>query len=320
MNKLLGSTLPLRELRSNAALALTLACSAPLLALQPVAQDPCQKSALEVKKSCGFEALEELWLTRANCSNLPTLPQRVQCMLDALEAYSEAMGECKEQLDARLDLCLLLGGGAYAPLIDPLNFVQSIDNPYLPLTPGKNFHYEKQTPEGLESVDFMVTHATKDILGIECTVVHDVVSLDGLIVEDTFDWFAQDVLGNVWYFGELSFEYEDGEIANMSGSWKAGDEFALPGIVMQAAPQIGLAYRQEFLLGEAEDAALVLRLDAPVSVPYGSFPTCLQTEDFSPLEPGQFEHKFYALGVGLVLETNPASGSRTELISVSFNP
>lgn len=320
MNTNSKSTRSSRGQGLTSAIALTIACGTPLLALQSGGQDPCRKSALEAKKSCNFGALDDLWLTRANCSNLPTPALRAECMLDALEAYSEAFGECKEQFQARRELCQLLGGAAYAPLIDPANFVREIDNPYLPLTPGKTFRYEKQTPEGLERIDFMVTHATKEILGVECTVVHDVVTLDDVVIEDTFDWMAQDVSGNVWYFGELSFEYEEGEIVNMAGSWKAGEEFALPGILMQAAPQIGQVYRQEYFLGEAEDAAEVLRLDAPVSVPYGSFPACLQTKDFSPISPDDFEHKFYAAGVGLVLETNPSSGSRTELISVSFNP
>jgi hypothetical protein len=302
----------------------TIACASLACALLAAAepaqsggQDPCKKSAVQMKLSCNHEALEELWNMRANCSQMPTPAERAQCMIDALIELDEAYQDCRDQFDARRDLCEQLGGGFYAPLIEPANFVPLIDNPFLPLTPGKTFVYEGQTGRGTERVDFMVTHETVEILGVTCTVVHDIASVNGVVEEDTFDWFAQDVLGNVWYFGELSFDHEEGQVVGMEGSWKAGEDFAKPGIVMLAAPQAGRTYRQEFLLGEAEDAATVLSLDAPASVPYGSFPHCLQTADFTPIEPDALEHKFYAPGVGLVLELNVEGGSRMELISVS---
>lgn len=202
----------------------------------------------------------------------------------------------------------------YNPIIDPANFVGTIDNQYMPLVPGTTFIYEAETEDGLTRDVMFVTHETKVILGVTCTVVQDTatvfddVSPAGRVEEDTEDWFAQDADGNVWYFGEFTtaFEYdEQGNLIGTSneGSWEAGqgDPVAKPGIVMQADPQPGESYRQEFFEGQAEDMATVLRLNASVSVPYGDFEDCLETKEWTPLEPGHVEQKFYAPGVGLVL-------------------
>ena len=200
----------------------------------------------------------------------------------------------------------------YNPVIDPANFVGVIDNPYLPLTPGTTFVYEAETEDGLARDVIFVTHETKEILGVTCTVVQDTetvydeVTPAGRVEEDTEDWFAQDVDGNVWYFGEFTTAYEYDDQGNQTGtshegSWEAGVEGALPGIVMQADPQPGKSYRQEYFEGEAEDMAKVLRLNASVSVPYGDFDDCLVTKEWTPLELGHVEQKFYAPEVGLVL-------------------
>lgn len=296
------------------------ALSVAALALTPEAagQGPCAKSALKAKLSCKHEAEADFWLTQAYCSTLSDAHERFECHVDAWKTWAEDKQTCKEQLVARLELCEALGGGYYDPEIDPADFVAVVDNPWWSLLPGTTYVYEKDSDEGLERIEFMVTHETKRILGVNCTVVHDVVTLDGVLVEDTFDWLAQDVNGNVWYFGELSFEYEQGELAGMSGSWKAGEGIAKPGIVMFAAPMVGDTYRQEFLLGEAEDAATVASFGESVNVPYGSFADCLRTEDFTPLQPEVLEYKYYALGVGLVLELDPESGERTELVSIEY--
>lgn len=281
--------------------------------------NPCKKAAGYVLTSCKKEASANYWLARGNCANLVDVDEREACVDDAIEALDEALDECKEQYGARVDLCKSFGGVAYDPSIDPAAFTGVSTNPYMPLVPGTTFVYEKQTSEGLETITYTITSETKSILGVQCFVVHDVVDVDGEVVEDTFDWFAEDVDGNVWYFGELSFEYEGGELVGLEGSWTAGVDSAKPGIVMFAAPIVGEAYRQEFLLGEAEDVAAALDLGASVSVPYGSFGSCLQTEDYTPIEPGHLEHKYYAPGIGLVLEENPETGARTELVSVSTN-
>jgi hypothetical protein len=206
----------------------------------------------------------------------------------------------------------------YQPQIDPADFVGAIDNPYFPLAPGTTFSYEAQTPDGLERNVISVTHDTKVILGVTCTVVTDRSTLDGVIEEDTIDWFAQDKEGNVWYFGEDTTQFENGVPVSKAGSWEAGMDGAQPGIIMLADPQPGVSYRQEFLAGVAEDMARVERLNARVSVPYGDFEDCLLTKEWSPLEPGQIEHKFYARGVGLVLvEELKGKTVRSELVTVS---
>jgi hypothetical protein len=206
----------------------------------------------------------------------------------------------------------------YNPQIDPADFVSGIDNPYFPLTAGTTFTYEAETADGLERDVVSVTDDTKLILGVACTVVTDRSTLDGVIEEDTVDWYAQDKEGDVWYFGEYTTQFENGVPVGHTGSWEAGVDGAQPGIVMPADPQPGASYRQEFLEGVAEDMAKVLRLNARVSVPYGGFDGCLVTKEWSPLEPGAIEHKYYARGVGLVLvEELKSKTVRVELVDVT---
>jgi hypothetical protein len=147
-----------------------------------------------------------------------------------------------------------------------------------------------------------VTSETKVIMGIPCVVVRDEVDADGALQELTFDWYAQDVDGNVWYMGEQTAEYENGEVKTRSGSWEAGLDGAMPGIIMPASPVVDLTYRQEFYPGEAEDLARVVELSSTANTPFDSFPDVLITEDWTPLEPNIVERKFYARGVGLVME------------------
>jgi hypothetical protein len=208
-------------------------------------------------------------------------------------------------------------GADYKPVIDPANFVRTIDNPYFALTPGKIWIYEGPNEDGeTERVEVEVTEDTKAVLGVTTTVVRDRVWEDGQLVEDTFDWYAQDKDGNVWYFGEDSKEIEDGQVVSTEGSWEAGISGAKPGIVMKANPQVGDAYRQEFLKGEAEDIGEVLSLDESVSIGLGRYENCLQTKDWTPLEPDVVEHKFYSKEVGnVILEKKVAGGSgQIELI------
>lgn len=200
----------------------------------------------------------------------------------------------------------------YDPQIDPADFVPEIDNPYLPLEPGTTLVYEGVSDGEMEENTIFVTHKTKEILGITCTVVKDVVTVDGVIAEKTFDWFAQDRYGNVWYFGEISKEYEDGEFAGLEGSWEAGVDGAEPGIVMLGDPVVGVEYRQEYYAGEAEDFGKVIELDASVDVPYGSYDDVLVTEDWNPLEPNTLENKYYARGIGVVFE-RAVKGANEEL-------
>jgi hypothetical protein len=192
--------------------------------------------------------------------------------------------------------------GHYSPSIDPANFVARVDNPLWPLEPGTAFHYRGMRGTTPQTDDEVVTHRTKQILGITATVVRDTVSEDGRPVERTLDYYAQDKQGNVWYLGEDSFELENGRFVKASDSWLSGVDGAEPGIIMPADPQPGDSYRQEYYPpGEALDEARVLGYRGPVRVPYGTFERALVTSEFSPLEP-QTEEKFYVAGVGEVLE------------------
>jgi hypothetical protein len=201
---------------------------------------------------------------------------------------------------------------------DPSNFVPLIDNPYLPQTPGTAYHYRSETPDGVETNDVIITRDTKQILGVAVTVVHDQVFLDGELTEDTFDWEAQDKQGNVWYFGEDSKEIENGQVVSTEGSWEAGVNGAHPGIIMLAHPKTGATYVQEDAPDVAEDRAKALSLKAKVDVPYGSFDHCLQTMEWSLLELGVREHKFYCPGTGFVEEEQPKGGRiASELVSIT---
>jgi hypothetical protein len=196
--------------------------------------------------------------------------------------------------------------------IDPSRFSAEIDHPFWPMTPGTVWVYR----EGEQRVEVTVTDRTRRVLGVETRVVHDLVTENGVPVEDTFDWYAQDDDGNLWYFGEDTTEFEDGEPVGHAGAWEAGVDGALPGIVLPAEPEVGMSYRQEYYAGEAEDRAKVLSLDESASVPFGEFTGALETEDTTPLEPDVVEHKFYVRDVGpvLALQINGES-QREELVS-----
>ena len=209
----------------------------------------------------------------------------------------------------------------YAPVISPVDFPTSmqIDNKYFALVPGTVFVFAENTGNVTE---ITVGSDKKTILGIDCVVVHDVVkTATGDLVEDTFDWFAQDKDGNVWYFGESTKAYQAGKSVSTAGSWEGGVNCALPGITMKASPRVGETYRQEYLAGVAEDKADVVSLTESITVPYGSFDNCLMTKDYTDLEPGAFEHKYFCPGVGQVssVDVMPAEGKHEDLTSVNGN-
>ena len=196
----------------------------------------------------------------------------------------------------------LQSGEPYAPTIDPANFVDTVDNPYFPLIPGTRWVMEGQGEAAGEVTTTRVTTDTKTVMGVVCTVVRDEVHVDGELEELTFDWYAQDVDGNVWYFGEDTAEYKNGEVVTRAGAWEAGIDGAQPGIIMPADPVVGVTYRQEFYAGEAEDLGKVVELAGTAETPAATFDDVLVTDDWTPLEPGIVERKFYARGVGLVME------------------
>ncbi len=205
----------------------------------------------------------------------------------------------------------------FDPVIDPANFVSGVNHTYMPLTIGTKLVYEGETDEGMEHIEVVVLNETRTVMGIECMVVRDTVSIDGEVAEDTFDWFAQDIHGNVWYFGEDSREMEDGEVASTAGSWEAGVDGALPGILIPGIPLSGFTYRQEFYKDEAEDMASIVKVGESVTVEYGSFQNCMKTFEWNPLEGGSGEYKYYAPGVGMILEAPADSDERIELIDIT---
>lgn len=205
------------------------------------------------------------------------------------------------------------GSVPYRPAIDPADFGTTIDNPFMPLVPGTAFIYEGAG----ERIEVTVTSDTRQVMGVETVVVRDTASVDGKVIEDTFDWFAQDGAGNVWYFGEDTKAFEDDPAGDPAGSWEAGVDGAQPGIVMLADPLGGDVYRQEFYAGEAEDLALVRQLDGAVTVRLGSYDHVLVTEEWTPLEPKNIEHKFYVKGIGLVGERLVVGGDeKVDLVEV----
>lgn len=284
----------------------------------PKASKLWRNVAKKLRNSVKAEAKADYQLALARAALLDDEEEQDEALDEAKEEFKETKELAGDQYEARLELAVRLGESEpYAVEIDPADFVDVIDNPFMPLTPGTTRTYEAETEDGTETIVVTVLDETKEILGVECTVVRDTVSIDGELVEDTLDWFAQDVDGNVWYFGEIALNYEDGDISDVDGSWISGNDGAQPGIVMHAVPAVGMLYRQEFYLGEAEDYGEVLALGESVSVPFGNFDGCVKTFDGSPMEPDALENKYYAPGVGVVLEVDTESGERVELIDVT---
>jgi hypothetical protein len=204
------------------------------------------------------------------------------------------------------------------PEFDPTDFVSGVDNPYFPLEPGTTWMYiSVLSHTSVETTVVTVTSDPKTVMGVEATVVHEQVIVDGELVEDTFDWFAQDAAGNVWYLGEDTKEYEDGQIVSTGGSWEAGVDGAEPGIIMLATPTTGATYAQEGAPGVAEDQAKVISTGATVTVPYGTFSDAVQIAEWSKLDRGPRQIKTYASGVGLVMEARRSGRDWMVLLSVT---
>jgi len=207
--------------------------------------------------------------------------------------------------------------------LDPAGFTADITNPYWPMTPGTQWTYRETDGVGGElKVVITATNQTKMIAnGITARVVRDTVTESGSIVEDTFDWYAQDATGNVWYLGEDTAEFENGKITSTKGSFEAGVDGALPGILLPANPQPGQAYRQEYYRGEAEDNGEVLSTAEMAQVPYGHFTGVLLTKDTITIEPNVQQLKMYARGVGPVLVLGVSgTADREELLAVAQVP
>jgi hypothetical protein len=300
----------------------------------------CSATTMAAFDACWAESRASYALALGACANLED-DDRAECLADALESRREEDLSCRAQRIARRDLCELLGDEPYDPDFQPELFDADFTrlarpNRYFPLTIGNRWTYRG----GNEMVTIEIRNETKLIEGVRCLVVRDQVFVNGDLVEDTDDWFAQAKDGDVYYCGEevKDFETFDGdnprraELVSTDGSFKVGRDEALAGIIFRGVPTKGEVYRQEFSLGNAEDVAEVLS----TSYAFGTDPAldelvpralmqvfcardCVVTKDFSPLEPGVFERKYYAPGIGLILETNPGTGEVLRLTACSFD-
>jgi hypothetical protein len=209
-------------------------------------------------------------------------------------------------------------GTTYAPMLDPAHFVSVVDNPYFPLPVGQKLVYVG-TKDGKSQIDTVtVTDRTKDILGISTTVVRDVARHHSDLLEKTFDYYAQDDQGNVWYLGEDTTAFEPNGHTDTSGSFEAGVDGAQPGIIMEGNPQIPDAYRQECYAGQAEDSAWVVATSGSSRVPFGNVHHVLTTLESTRIEPGAFDEKVYGPGIGIVSERALTGTSEVaKLVSVS---
>jgi hypothetical protein len=303
--------------------ACTLLCAMSGAAL---AQDSsCAESARLLRYACEYEIADDFHTVSARC--LDDTEPADECVADAEADHDEAAEECADILDARLDLCEALDDAPHEPAFGPEHAANFVDpreigstvqpNPYFPLVAGNRWVYESEDA----TITVTVTDEVKLIEGILCLTVSDVESEDGVVVEDTDDWFAQDVAGNVWYCGEIARNYElfegdepeEPELVDVDGSWKTGRDRAEGGILIPAAPEPGDVIRQEVLFGDAEDAIEIVSITASESAPARACAgDCLQTRDFTPLEPDVAESKYYAPGIGLILEIE--DDTRVELV------
>jgi hypothetical protein len=300
----------------------------------------CSSTAKALFRACGYEIQDDYWVAVAVCTNVSDDAARAACLAGARDSRSESENLCGEQRAARLRVCKSQGEGRYDPDFDPALF----DDPTNPSNPNKFFPLKvgnKWEFGGDECITIEVLNATKLIEGVTCIVIRDVVTVDGEVIEDTDDWFAQAKEGDVWYCGEEVKDYEsfDGddpmtpELVSIDGSFKVGRDGDKPGIIFRAAPKRGETYREEFSLGNAEDVAVILSN----SYAFGEDPEldrlvpqelaellcsgdCVVTRNFALTEPGVFARKYYAPGIGGFLEVGPTTGEVVQLVGCNFDP
>jgi hypothetical protein len=225
-------------------------------------------------------------------------------------------GDPTEQRSARQPAALPTGADSVD--LDPADFRPISAHPYFPIRPGQRWTYREVGEDGTTvKVVVTVSSETEQVAnGVEAAIVRDTVTEDGALIEDTKDWYAQDRDGNVWYLGEDTAEFEDGKLTSHDGSFEAGLDGALPGVIMPADPSPGMAYRQEYYEGEAEDNGAVLATGQQVDVLAGHYDDAMLTADTNTLEPEVLEYKLYASGVGMVLALGiSGGGGREELVS-----
>ena len=302
----------------------------------------CTQTAGLVRRACGLETDDSYLRTVAACININDAAKRRGCMADARTTHHDSAQLCADQKASRLQICAALGEDRYDPDFTQARFESdyqhlSNPNPYMPLTIGNRWEYRG----GVENIKIEIQNRTKAIDGVNCIVQRDQVFTSGILTEDTFDWFAQGLDGSVWYCGEQVNEYETFagdkpvalELVSIDGSFKAGRDFARPGIVFLANPLPGVTYREEASLANAEDVSRI----ASNSYRYGQDADldrlvpkalaqllcrgdCIVTYAFSAMAPGVVERKYYSPGIGLILETVVETGEVIKLVGCNFDP
>ncbi|HUR69519.1 MAG TPA: hypothetical protein VM370_09760 [Candidatus Thermoplasmatota archaeon] len=195
---------------------------------------------------------------------------------------------------------------------------RTIDNPFLPMPHGATWTFRGHEDDEDTRIEVRVLDELRTVNGVQATVLRDTeYDEDDEILEDTYDWFAQDKDGNVWYLGEATTAYEDGGTSH-DGSWEWGVDGAQAGIVMWAHPAVtGEPYFQEHYPGHAMDQGQVLALGESVTVPTGTYQDTVETRETNALEPGHEETAWYVRGIGVVLKESK-DGSREELLASSL--
>lgn len=307
----------------------------------------CTQTARTLYRACYFDTLDDLNETRANCINIIDDEAREECFDTVQSNPWEGLGFCKDQKNARRDVCDSIGEQRYAdPLKDPvITFINPDDigdgvdpNPYVNMTVGHT--YVLRAGEDFEET--VVVHVTDEVREAEgydgepvlCRVVVDAVMIleededegtsEWIGEEVTDDYFAQDNTGIVYYCGEISRNFEDGYLNNLEGSFFSSVEYAKAGVLMRQAPAVGQVDRQEYAIAEAEDVVEYINLSAAPELDEGgqnmndpSFGCvgdgitegdCLKTLDTSALDPESTEFKYYRAGVGFVLAVSMEDG------------
>ncbi|MFQ5701264.1 MAG: hypothetical protein ACE5HU_05415 [Acidobacteriota bacterium] len=280
----------------------------------------CSSTADRVFKSCRKTASGKYRQAVHRCEVLLDGGNQLICSENAFVVMLNARGRCDKQRAARRQVCDSLGEAPYDPPVAPENFVRSIDNPFLPCVPGTARAYEGETVDGMARRVLEVTSDVHRILGVVCTVVKEHLYLNGVLTRQSYAYFAQDTQGNVWSFGRLSYGLEKKVFVRREDSWEAGVNAAAPGIVMPAVPRVGDVHRRNYLPAKLEDMSAIVSLQESVRVPLGRFARCLEIEDWTPIEPDIVVDRFYAPGIGLILEVDAVTGSRLELVDMSGSP
>lgn len=292
----------------------------------------CTRTAEAALTACGFQTQDDFWIAKGKCINVIEDKERRACEAEAQTAMDEATKFCGEQHQARSEMCGVIGEDRYDPEFDRQQFVDpdkigvSVKpNPYFPLVVGNRWVYRNKRDH--QTTTDVVSNEIKLIDDVPCRVIHDVVEENGVAIEVTDDWVAQDLAGNIWYCGELAEDFEvfkgdkpkKPELVSIDGSFKAGREGDKPGFFVLVSPQVGEGYVEEFSLGNAEDAAKVTSITGSAATPAAQCDkTCQVTHNISGIEPGVFENKYYAPGIGLILEV-AQDGNRTELVSFTVH-